>query len=78
MIFATAVSQHSQRPIETVQPLADALGLEIDDSFADQDYEALAKAISTEERMPTKRHAAKIKIGTIRDGIIVIERRIAM
>ena len=50
MIFASAVSQHSQRPIETVQPLADALGLEINDSFADQDYGALAKAILTEER----------------------------
>ena len=36
-IFATARSKHSQRPIETVTPLALALNLHINDGFADKD-----------------------------------------
>jgi hypothetical protein len=36
-IFATARSKHSQRPIETVTPLATALNLPINDRFADKD-----------------------------------------
>jgi broad specificity phosphatase PhoE len=41
-LFATAVSKHSRRPIETLEPLSQACGLTIDMSFADQDYGALA------------------------------------
>jgi hypothetical protein len=36
-IFATARSKHSQRPIETVTPLAIALNLHLIDTFADKD-----------------------------------------
>ena len=36
-IIATARSKHSQRPIETVTPLAIALTLHINDRFADKD-----------------------------------------
>lgn len=36
-IFATARSKHSQRPIETVTPLAIALNLHLIDRFADED-----------------------------------------
>lgn len=36
-IFATARSKHSQRPIETVTPLALALNLHINDRYADKD-----------------------------------------
>lgn len=36
-IIATARSKHSQRPIETVTPLAIALKLHINDRFADKD-----------------------------------------
>ncbi|HKP38209.1 MAG TPA: hypothetical protein VJT71_15225 [Pyrinomonadaceae bacterium] len=36
-IFATAQSKHSQRPIETVTPLAIALNLHLNDRFADKD-----------------------------------------
>jgi broad specificity phosphatase PhoE len=49
-IFATAVSKHSARPLETVQPLASAIGVTIDQSFADQDYGALAKQITHDPR----------------------------
>ena len=41
-LVATSVSKHSRRPIETLQPLAAQCGLKIDDSYADQDYGALA------------------------------------
>jgi phosphohistidine phosphatase SixA len=41
-LFASSVSKRSRRPIETLQPLAARCGLSIDDSYADQDYGALA------------------------------------
>lgn len=36
-IFATQISKHSKRPIETVTPLATAVNLPINDGFADND-----------------------------------------
>ena len=47
-IFATAISLHSNRPYETVKPLADAADVPIDATFADQDYGALAIKLRTE------------------------------
>ena len=44
-IFATARSKHSNRPFETVEPLANKLGVTIDATFADQDYGALASTL---------------------------------
>lgn len=44
-IFAAAVSKRSERPVQTVQPLADALGLELHAQFVDDDYAALAEAL---------------------------------
>jgi phosphohistidine phosphatase SixA len=41
-IFATAISKHSARPYETVEPLAKRTGKPIDATIADQDYGALA------------------------------------
>jgi hypothetical protein len=41
-IFATANSKHSSRPFETVLPLSQVVGVPIDQSYADQDYGALA------------------------------------
>jgi len=45
VLFATHVSAHSNRPVQTVTPLAKALHLPIDDSFADEDYAGLAAAL---------------------------------
>ena len=45
VIFATHESAHSRRPVETVTPLAKALGLTIDDSIANDDYAALAAKV---------------------------------
>jgi broad specificity phosphatase PhoE len=46
-IFAAAASSESNRPIETVTPLATALGLSIAPPFADKDYAQLATEIKT-------------------------------
>ena len=46
-IFATATSKHSNRPFETVEPLANKLGVIIDATFADQDYGALAATLQS-------------------------------
>jgi phosphohistidine phosphatase SixA len=43
VLIATAVSKHSSRPLETLQPLSDKIGVAIDATFADQDYGALAE-----------------------------------
>jgi broad specificity phosphatase PhoE len=53
-IFATMRSKHSFRPIETVDPLARAIGVEIDATFADQDYSALAHTVTTDGRFAGK------------------------
>ncbi len=45
VIFATHLSAHSNRPVETVTPLAQALHLPIDDSIASDDYAALARTL---------------------------------
>jgi broad specificity phosphatase PhoE len=54
-LFASAISKHSRRPWETIQPLSKACGVPIDASFADQDYEALAYELLTKPRYEGKR-----------------------
>ena len=44
-IFAAAVSAHSARSLQTVNPLSDATGVSINSTFADQDYAAMAAGI---------------------------------
>jgi len=53
-IMATARSRHSDRPFQTVEPLAKILGLTVDQSWADQDYGSLAKALLSEPRFMGK------------------------
>jgi hypothetical protein len=45
VLFATHISEHSNRPVQTVTPLAAALHLPVDDSFKNDDYPALAAAL---------------------------------
>jgi hypothetical protein len=45
VLFATRISEHSNRPVQTVTPLAAALHLPINDSFSNEDYPALAAAL---------------------------------
>src|ERR1700684_710238 len=49
-LFATSISKHSVRPIETVQPLATKIGVQIDSTYADQDYGALAGQLFSDPR----------------------------
>jgi len=49
-VFATAISKHSARPIQTIKPLSTQLGLSIDATFADQDYGALAYELLSSSR----------------------------
>ena len=46
-LFATRPSKESERPLETLQPLAGALRLRIDDRFPDDAYAQLASTILT-------------------------------
>jgi hypothetical protein len=45
VLFATHVSKHSNRPVETITPLATALKLPIDSTIMDDEYAALAKVL---------------------------------
>jgi hypothetical protein len=44
-LFATQASKHSNRPVETITPLAQALGLKIDAKHADNDFQKVADDI---------------------------------
>ena len=44
-LFATQASKHSNRPVETITPLAHALNLDIDSKHADDDFQKVADDI---------------------------------
>jgi hypothetical protein len=44
-LFATHVSKHSNRPVETITPLSEALKLTISSEVEDKDYATLAKEL---------------------------------
>ena len=46
-LFAAALSRHSARSSETLEPLSKKSGVPIDSTFSDQDYSALAQQILT-------------------------------
>jgi phosphohistidine phosphatase SixA len=54
-IFAAALSKHSARPYETVQPLARRVGVPIDATIADQDYGVLASDLLSDADYAAKR-----------------------
>jgi phosphohistidine phosphatase SixA len=54
-VYATAASKHSNRPILTAQPLADALQLRVIDDVADQDYAVLAERLLSLQKHDGKR-----------------------
>ena len=54
VIIATRASKGSNRPVETVEPLSRHLHLRIDRRFRDDDYQALAHALLTDERYTGK------------------------
>jgi hypothetical protein len=44
-LFASRQSKHSNRPVETVTPLASALGLKIDNNYAEEDFRFLSQRL---------------------------------
>jgi broad specificity phosphatase PhoE len=46
-LFATKRSAHSNRPVETIEPLSKAMHLPIDDNFADADVTGIAHEVLT-------------------------------
>jgi len=53
-IFATKKSAHSNRPVETVTPLAQALNLDVNARFENDDYAKLAAELLTNPRYAGK------------------------
>lgn len=53
-LFATRHSTHSNRPYETIEPLAKALHLTIDSNFKDNEFAALAHQILSDPRYAGK------------------------
>ncbi len=47
-LFASRSTKQTARPVETLQPLATALGLPIHDKFGDEEYKALADQLLTD------------------------------
>lgn len=80
-LFASAVSKHSGRPIETIKPLSKECNVAIDTDFADQDYGALAHTLRQTPsyngalivvcwhhgNIPSLAHALNAKAGDYRD-----------
>jgi len=53
-LFAAKSSKRSQRPLETVTPLAIKLKLRVNDLYDDQDFSLLAKELTTNPRYSGK------------------------
>ena len=49
-LFATARSSASNRPVETLTPLASALHMTLDSGYADADYDAMARLILSDPK----------------------------
>ena len=82
-LIATSISKHSVRPIETLEPLSTKIGVSVDETYADQDYSALASQLLSEPRyadagtlivvcwhhgnIPSMAHALRAKLGSYPD-----------
>ena len=53
-IFATKASSNSNRPVETITPVAAALGLTYDDEHSDKDYGEVASDVLTNSKYADK------------------------
>jgi broad specificity phosphatase PhoE len=54
-VFAAKESSHSDRPVETVTPLARAAGVDIDTDFRDKDYGMLAGQVLAQTKYDGRR-----------------------
>ena len=53
-LIATKKSNGSNRPVETIMPLAEALHETIDSTFADEEFEQVAHAVLTDPKYAGK------------------------
>ncbi|AST28846.1 hypothetical protein CDC45_17265 [Ralstonia pseudosolanacearum] len=53
-LFATQASVHSNRPVETITPLASAIGLPIHDDHGDNEYGKLASKLISDDKYAGK------------------------
>ncbi len=53
-IIATARSKHSDRPLETLEPLAQAVGVPVEHDIRDKDFEDLVEEIFSDEEFRGK------------------------
>jgi hypothetical protein len=53
-LFATKASHHSNRPVETITPLATALELRIYDEYADNEFVQLAAKLTSDSKYDGK------------------------
>jgi phosphohistidine phosphatase SixA len=53
-LFASAPSKRSVRPIETITPLSNRIGVPIDSTIADQDYAVLARGLLADPKFEGK------------------------
>jgi broad specificity phosphatase PhoE len=54
-LFASAISKHSARPYQTLEPLSKKTGIPIDAAYADQNYAGLAKELLSDAKFAGKR-----------------------
>jgi phosphohistidine phosphatase SixA len=64
-LIATKQSKGSNRPVETITPLANALHESIDSTYADKEYEQVAHAVLTEAKYAGKTVLISWHHGTI-------------
>jgi broad specificity phosphatase PhoE len=64
-LFATKASDHSNRPVETITPLAAQTHLEIHSEFNDNDYAQLAAKLTSDDKYAGKRVLVCWHHGTI-------------
>jgi phosphohistidine phosphatase SixA len=82
-LIATSISEHSVRPIETLEPLSTKIGVSVEATYADRDYSALVSQLLSEPRyadagalivvcwhhgnIPPMAHALRAKLGSYPD-----------
>jgi hypothetical protein len=53
-LFATKLSPHSNRPVETITPLSGATELKINSDYADDEYDKLASKLASDDKYAGK------------------------
>lgn len=71
-LFATKASQHSNRPVETITPLARQIGVDINHHFSDKDYAGLAALLTSDDQYAGKQVLICWHHGTIAELVTAL------